>query len=317
MSIMAKRTQRSQRAPHAHNKPSVAQHLRSQSTRPPPLVDPRWLLKALGLVFALAVIFTYVTLCFLYAQGQWQLVLHPSRGITATPASLGLRFTEVHFADAASGQPQLDGWWIPADPANPAGATALMLHSGDGSMSNALPRALTLHNEHLNVLLFDYRGYGRSTGRHPVESTMQADSASALAFLTFTQHIAPPDIVVYASGVAAALAVQLAATHPEIPALILDAPDGDFAQRARTDPRSRLIATRWFFNQTFPLADPLHTLATPKLLLSYTTASKPPLALQRAADPKMTIEVASPNDPAVQTGIHRFLDLYLTHRSTF
>jgi hypothetical protein len=303
---MAKRT------PHVHNKPSVSQHLRSQSTQPPLLVDPRWLLKALGLVFALAVILTYVTLCFLYAQGQWQLVLHPSRSLAATPASLGLSFTEVHFADDASGQPQLDGWWIPADPANPTGATALMLHSGDGSMSNALPRALTLHNEHLNVLVFDYRGYGRSNGRHPVESTMRADSASALAFLTFTQHIAPSNIVVYGSGIAASLAVQLAAAHPDIPALILDAPDGDFAERARTDPRSRLIATRWFFNQTFPLADPLNTLPTPKLLISYTSASKPPLALQRAADPKMTIEVASPSDPALQTGIQRFLDLYLT-----
>ena len=313
---MAKRTQQSQRSPRAHNKPSVSQHLRSQSTQPPLLVDPGWLLKALGLVFVVAVVFTYITLCFLYAQGQWQLVLHPSRSLTATPASLGLGFTEVHFADDASGQPQLDGWWIPADPANSTGPSALMLHSGDGSMSNALAGALALHNEHLNVLVFDYRGYGRSTGRHPIESTMQADSDSALAFLTFTQHIPPSNIVLYGSGAAASLAVRLASTHPEVHALILDAPDGDFAERSRTDPRSRLIFTRWLFDQTFPLAGPLHTLATPKLLISYTTASKPPLALERAADPKMTIEVPSPNDPALQTNIHRFLDLYLTHTAS-
>jgi hypothetical protein len=277
---------------------------------PQQLVDPRWILKALALVLAVCFALTYATLCLLYRQGEWQIVLHPSRTVVDNPSSLRLGFTEVHFADDPSGQPQLDGWWIPTS--NPTGPTALMLHSGDGSMSNALPRALTLHNAHLNVLLFDYRGYGRSAGQHPVESTMQSDAASALAFLTSTQHIAPSNIVVYGSGVGASLAVQLAATHPEIPALILDAPDGDFGERARTDPRSRLIFTRWLFNQTFPLAGALHTLATPKLLISYTTASSPPLALQRAADPKTTVEVASPSDPTLLADIRRFLDLYVS-----
>lgn len=304
---MAKHSQRSSKP---RNAPSLSQHLRSQTSHPQQLVHPLWILKALALVFAFALLCAYGTLCLLYWQGEWQLVLHPSRTVSTTPASLGLAYTEVHFADDASGHPQLDGWWIPS--AMPSAPTAIMLHSGSGSISDALPRALILHNAHLNVLLFDYRGFGRSTGQHPTEDSMQTDAASAFAWLTSTQHIPAQSIVLYASGIGASLAVDLADDHHDIPALILDAPDGDLTDRAAADPRSRLIPAHWLFNQTFPLAAPLSTLTTPKLLISY-NAPGPPPELARAANPKMTVELSSPTDPALLPDITRFLDLYLPH----
>jgi uncharacterized protein len=292
-------------------KPSHRPSRSAQSSSPsstPQVVDPRWLLQALAIVFIFAILCAYTTLCILYAHAQWQLVLHPSRTVTSTPAALNLPFDELHFADDASGQPQLTGWWIPSD--TPAASTALLLHSGDGAMSDALPRALTLHNAHLNVLLFDYRGFGRSAGQHPTEDSMQSDAASALTFLTNTRQIAPRNIILYGTGVGASLAVHLAAAHPEISALILDAPDGDLADRAAHDPRSNMVPARWLFNQTFPLAAPLETLATPKLLISYNHDGHPPAALAHAADPRITVELASPTDPALVAAIQRFLDLY-------
>jgi hypothetical protein len=269
-------------------------------------VDPRWILSALAAVFAIALACAYGSLCLLFYQGQWQLVLHPSRTVASTPASQHLPFTELHLFDDASGHPQLDAWWIPA--ANPAAPTVLMLHSGDGSMAGALPRALTLHNAQLNVLLFDYRGYGRSTGRHPDESSMQADSAAALRFLLSGRHLPPSSIVLYGAGVGGSLAVRLAALHPELHALILDAPDGDFAERVSRDPRARLVPTHWLFSQTFPLAAPLHTLPTPKLLLSY--GATPPV-LQRAAPPKTILSLTGPDDPALPSAIQHFIQLAL------
>lgn len=295
---------RSNRKP--QSSPSAA--ARPPQPQPPQLIDPRWILKALAAVLALAVVCAYATLCLLFAQGQWQLVLHPSRAVAKTPSDLGLAFHEVHFFDAASGEPQLDGWLIPFSDSAP---TALVLHDGSGSISDALPIARTLHSAGLNVLLFDYRGFGRSTGRHPDQASMQEDSEGALTFLTNVQHVAPSQIILYGSGLGASLAVRLAAQHHNIPALILAAPDGDFAQRARTDPRARLVPARWLFHETFPLADPLHTLTTPKLLISFTASSQPPLVLQRAADPKITVELPGPNDPALVSSIERFVHEYV------
>lgn len=267
------------------------------------------MLKALAAVVLFAFICAYATLCLLFIQGQWQLVLRPSRTVSKTPAALGLPFTEVHFFDAPSGEPQLDGWLIPATSSAP---TALILHGADGSISDALPQALLLHNAGLNVLLFDYRGFGRSTGKHPNEASMQDDTEAALSYLTSAQHKPSSSIVLYGSGLGASLAVHLAAEHHDIPAIILDAPDGDFAERARTDPRSRMVPTRWLFNQTFPLAAPLQSLRTPKLLIAYNTTQTPAL-FQHAADPKTTLELPNRNDPTFTAAILRFVDKYIPH----
>jgi pimeloyl-ACP methyl ester carboxylesterase len=230
-----------------------------------PLVEAGWILKALGGVFIFAILCAYTTMCFLFAHGQWQLVLHPSRTVATTPASLNLPFSEVHFGVDNTGIPQLTGWWLPADITT--NNTALILHSANGSMADALPAAQLLHAQHLNVLLFDYRGYGQSLGQHPTESLMEADATSALTYLTNTRSISPSSIVVYGKGLGASLSVHLCAQNPWIPALILQSPDGDLTDTARNDPRSKIIPFTLLFDQTFPLEEPLRLLPTPRLLL--------------------------------------------------
>jgi uncharacterized protein len=230
-----------------------------------PLVEVGWILKALAAVFVVALLCSYLTLCILFSRSQWQLVLHPSHTVTTTPASLNLPFTEVHFGVDNSGLPQLSGWWIPAS--TPATRTALILHAADGSVTNALPAAQLLHSQNLNVLLFDYRGYGQSLGQHPTETSMEADAATALTYLTSTRSIPSASIVIYGTGLGASLAVHLCAQNPTLPALLLQSPDGDLTDRIRQDPRSKLVPVSLLFNEPFPLSQPLTTLPTPKLIL--------------------------------------------------
>jgi len=250
-----------------------------RGSKPPemiPLVEAGWILKALAAVFVVAFLCAYATICVLFSRSQWQLVLHPSRTVATTPAARNLSFTEVHFAVDNTGVPQLTGWFIPSDTTTQN--TALVLHAADGDLSNALPSAQLLHSQHLNVLLFDYRGYGQALGQHPTEASMETDAASALTYLTTTRGLPPSSIVVYGTGVGAALAVHLCAQNPALPALILQSPDGDLTDRARIDPRSRIVPFSLLFNQTFPLAEPLRTLPTPRLLLP-TPPNLPALAL--------------------------------------
>jgi pimeloyl-ACP methyl ester carboxylesterase len=236
-----------------------------------PLVEIGWILKALAVVFFAAFLCAYLTICILFSRSQWQLVLHPSRTVATTPATLNLPYTEVHFGVDTSGQPQLTGWWLPASSSaegSPTTHTALILHAADGSIDNALPAAQLLHNQQLNVLLFDYRGYGQSLGQHPTEASMENDAATALIYLTSTRSLPTSSIVVYGTGLGASLAVRLCVQNPTLPALILQSPDGDLTNRASHDPRSRLVPFTLLFNQPFPLASPLSTLPTPKLILT-------------------------------------------------
>ena len=67
----------------------------------PITVSGRWLAGAVLATVVVAALFAYATLCILFYQGQWQLVLHPAKAITATPASRGLNFDDIHFEHRA------------------------------------------------------------------------------------------------------------------------------------------------------------------------------------------------------------------------
>lgn len=273
-------------------------------------VELRWILKALAGTVALAMVCGTITLGVIYSRTQWQLVLHPSREVPKTPAALGLTFTEVHFAPKNNGQPQLDGWWIPSD--LPSDPTVLMLHSGDGSMSDAMPQARILHDARLNVLVFDYRGFGHSSGQHPIQATMEADAESALNYLTETRKIPPSSIIVDGERSAASLAVRLCRDHNNIAALILNFPDGDFKRRPDVEDRSGKLLAWLLFDQDFPLVKPLGALATPKLIFTNSGQKYAP-DFRRAADPKMVVWLESESSfAAIPQDIRRFLDAYLT-----
>jgi pimeloyl-ACP methyl ester carboxylesterase len=277
---------------------------------PPDVVSPIWLIKAIALTIVAALLCGYLTFCLLFYQGQWQLVLHPTR-TTASPASIaGVPYELIRFGPDESATPQLTGWWIPAAPGSRyAAITILFLPDGNGSLANFIPTLASLHNLGLNVFAFDYRGYGQSTPARPSQQSMTQDADSAWQYLTATRSLSAQHIVPYGTGVGASLATHLAANHNTIPALILDTPRADLLDVAIRDPRATLLPVRLLFHERFPLAEPLSTLRTPKLLLSRTTA--PDQTFLHASDPRFTVELASPSAVLYNQSLTRFLDQYV------
>jgi uncharacterized protein len=277
---------------------------------PPEVVSPIWLVKAIAVTIVAALFCGYLTFCLLFYQGQWQLVLHPARTSAAPVSIAGAPYQVIHFGPDESATPQLTGWWIPASAgARYANTTILFLPSGDGSLADSTPTLASLHNIGLNVFAFDYRGYGQSAATRPSQRNMAHDADSAWQYLTNSRAIPEQQIVPYGTGVGASLATQLAVDHSKIPALILDAPHADLLELAQHDTRSRLIPLSLLFHENFPLAKPLSTLKTPKLLLARTTAADQ--SYRTAADPKLTVEFSISSDPLNNQSLARFLDQYL------
>jgi uncharacterized protein len=73
-----------------------------------PLASARWLLGGVAATVGLAAVCVYITFCLLFWQGQWQLVFKPSRTITATPATAGMKFDEISFDATETGILQLN-----------------------------------------------------------------------------------------------------------------------------------------------------------------------------------------------------------------
>jgi pimeloyl-ACP methyl ester carboxylesterase len=282
----------------------------SPQSTPPEVVSPVWLAKAIAVTIVAALLCGYLTLCLLFYQGQWQLVLHPTR-TSASPASIaGIPYELIRFGPDESATPRLTGWWIPATPGSRyASITILFLPDGNGSLINSIPTIASLHNLGLNVFAFDYRGYGQSAPARPSQQSMTQDSDSAWQFLTATREISPQHIVPYGAGVGTSLATRLAADHNNIPAIILDTPRADLLSVAMHDPRARLLPVRLLFHERFPLAEPLSTLRTPKLLLSRSTS--PDQIFLHASDPRFTVELATPSEALYNQSLTRFLDQYV------
>jgi pimeloyl-ACP methyl ester carboxylesterase len=90
----------------------------------------------------------------------------PTRQIDATPEDIGLDFESVTLV--TSDNVQLDAWFLPADPAR---GTLLFCHGNAGNISHRLDSLRLFHELGLSVLIFDYRGYGQSTGTPTEEGT--------------------------------------------------------------------------------------------------------------------------------------------------
>lgn len=293
----------------AVSKTNPGQH-RHTATSPPDVVDPLWLLKAIGLTLAGALICAYLTLCLLFYQGQWQLILHPARTSSSPPSIAGIPYQTVHFAPDESAVPQLTGWWIPAaSAARYTQATLLFLPGADGSLVNFIPVLATLHNLGINVFAFNYRGYGQSAPTHPNQQRMIHDAESALRYLTISRGISPLHIIPYGVNIGAPLAVHLASTQPIIPAVILDEPYSDLLPIAQHDPRATILPVRLLFHERFPLAEPLANLKTPKLLISRSASANKNYAA--AVDPKVTVALPNNNNALYLQSLTSFFTQYL------
>jgi pimeloyl-ACP methyl ester carboxylesterase len=281
-----------------------------KQTVQPEVVSPAWLIKAILFTVLAALFCGYLTFCLLFYQGQWQLVLHPARTTSSPQSIAGSPYELIHFGPDESATPQLTGWWIPAMPGGRyARTTILFLPGADGSLADAIPTLASLHNLGLNVFAFDYRGYGQSAATHPSQQNMTQDAESAWRYLNASRGIAPQQIVPYGTGIGASLATHLAAAHPAIPAIILDSPHADLLDQVLSDRRTHLIPVRLLFHEHFPLAQPLSTLPTPKLLLDRTAPPSP--TFRSAAEPKFIAELNSSSDALYNQTLTRFLDQYL------
>ena len=272
-------------------------------------MSPRWLAAAFALVLLLAALCGYGALCLLFYQGQWQLLYHPSRTVSTTPATAGMQFDEVHFDVNNAGQPQLDGWWIAANPgARYVPSTVLYLHDARGSLSDCLPALAMLHSVGIGVFAFDYRGFGHSAGAHPTERTATADTIAAFTYLTDLRHIPPRSLIAFGDGVGATFAAHLA-TQFAPAGIVLEDPNQSARQIFLTDARARILPLWLLQNEKLdPTAD-LATMHVPRLFLDRQGDSARTRALFTASsDPKQYFDLRSTPEASVPATLRRFLD---------
>ena len=159
------------------------------------------------LIFVAIAYAAIVMVLFLF---QSRLVYFPNIGreFSATPQAYGLDFESVNIP-TDDGE-TLHAWWVPAKDAR---GTILFFHGNAGNISHRIDYLLMFRKLGYATLIFDYRGYGNSTGS-PSEAGTDRDAAAAWRWLTQTRGLRPEEIVYVGESLGAAVASGLAVRHP-------------------------------------------------------------------------------------------------------
>lgn len=157
----------------------------------------------LNLLIALVV--AYVVIVLLVYFGQSRLVYFPEKQLGNTPGAVGLDYSAVSLS--TSDGETLQGWWMPVPDAK---GTVLFFHGNAGNISHRINYLTMFKRLGYDTLLFDYRGYGQSSGT-PSESGTYLDAQAAWHYLTTTKEIAPERIVLFGESLGGAVATWLAA----------------------------------------------------------------------------------------------------------
>jgi uncharacterized protein len=142
----------------------------------------------------------------------------PERELAATPAEAGLEFRDLEMV-TEDGE-RLHAWWVEAR--DDRIGHVLLCHGNGGNIGDRVLHAELLTAVGFDVLMFDYRGYGRSTGKPDEEGTYRDARAAREALLG--QPGVDPDRVFYlGESLGGAVAVELASAYPPAGLLLLSA----------------------------------------------------------------------------------------------
>ncbi len=224
-----------------------------------------------------------------------QFIFFPDKEVVETPADAGLAFEDL-FLLTPDGV-RINAWFIPFSGSQ---KVLLWLHGNGGNLGHRVDQLRFLHRElKINILMIDFRGYGRSEGVVTEKGTYQ-DAVTSYDYLVSRVEIDPQGVIVYGQSLGAAVAVDLAVQR-RAAGVILEAPFVSIREMAKVVfpwlPIGRLLSTR------YDLHSKIGRIETPLLLLHGDQDEVVPYAQGRkvfeaAKSPKQfyTVQGAGHND---------------------
>ncbi|MBF0622837.1 MAG: alpha/beta hydrolase [Magnetococcales bacterium] len=170
------------------------------------------LFKSLLVLFSVG----YLSIAAVLYLTQTTRVFQPVQFMDSDPDQWGMVFEDITFS---SGEERLNGWWLPASKGDRP--VVLFFHGNASNISGLKGHAQLFQSLDLNVFMFDYRGYGKSSGT-PQEQGVYTDAMSAWRYLVHERGIAPERIVLYGHSLGAAIGLNLAVSGYTVAGVVLE-----------------------------------------------------------------------------------------------
>jgi hypothetical protein len=215
----------------------------------------------------------------------------PQRSLLQPPSSLDLPIQRVEI-------PTDDGItlvsWVIRTGRDSSGLWLLICHGNAGNLSefDRPVHYAGLRQLGLNLLAFDYRGYGESDGA-PSEDGLYRDAQAAYRYLRETLGIPADRIIVFGHSLGSAVAIDLVSRAPSAGLIV----EGAFTSAVdRGQELYPYIPVRWVATSRFSSIDKISEIRVPKLFLHAIGDEVIPLAhgrrlFEAAAPPKTFVEL--------------------------
>lgn len=212
----------------------------------------------------------YGAICVGLYCWQTRLIFKPTSLLTSTPEEQQLEYEDVWISldgKESPGQQGLHGWWLPglSGPLSDNALTLLYLHGNSENIGANLDLAHSYQRMGFNVLLVDYRGYGRSSGPFPNEQRVYEDAIAAYRYLTETRQIPVNSLWLFGHSLGGAIAIELA-TQRQAAGLILQSTFSSMLAAVNFSGQYSWFPVDWLLTQRF---DSIAKVAHLKLPIFY------------------------------------------------
>ena len=223
-------------------------------------------------ITGIAIASLYGAICAGLWFGQTRLVFAPKKEITTTPAKFNAKYEDVLIpvknADGTS--ENISGWWLPnakqEEKAIGDRKVILYLHGNGKNISANASHANRLMRMGFSVLVIDYRGYGKSEGGFPSESSVYTDAQTAWDYL-MQKGFKPSQVIIYGHSLGGAITIDLATKHPDVSGIIVDASFTSIPDMASLDPKFRIFPIDLLIHQRFDSIGKVRSLTMPVLYI--------------------------------------------------
>jgi fermentation-respiration switch protein FrsA (DUF1100 family) len=184
----------------------------------------------------------------------------------------------------------------------------LFSHGNAGNIADWLAAAPTFRDMGFSVLLYDYGGYGNSTGKVS-EARCYADARAMWKWLTETRHVSPEKILIYGQSLGGGVAADLAReVHPG--AVVLESTFTSVPDAAAR--KLPFLPVRWLCSYQFNTAAKIGDIHAPIMILHSPDDTLVPFAqgkklFELANEPKTFVEIRGGHND----GFAKSKDVYL------
>lgn len=233
------------------------------------------------------VLVLFILLVFL---GQEWVIYSPRSEVESTPADVGLSYQE-EMLTTSDGE-SIYAWFVPGDEEKPV---VLFCHGNASTVSDEshLKLLQVLNDLGFSSIVFDYRGFGKSSGS-PGEKGTYRDVEAVWDYLVNSRGYEPSEIAIWGKSLGGGVASYLASQRPGARALVLECTFTSVPDVAWQ--YAPLFPPEWVIRHEYPVKDYVQQVRSPILVAHSPEDEVIPYTLGRkiyeaAAEPKRFIEL--------------------------